>query len=57
MNQPMLIEKIKLNAANVGENYSWESILNQTESSFIDIIEGHKVRLINPVDIKTVSVT
>ena len=57
MNQPMLVEKIKLNAANVGENYSWESILNQTESSFLDIIEGHKVRLINPVDIKTVSVT
>ena len=57
INQPMLIEKIKLNAANVGENYSWESILNQTESSFLDIIEGHKVRLINPVDIKTVSVT
>ena len=57
INQPMLVEKIKLNAANVGENYSWESILNQTESSFIDIIEGHKVRLINPVDIKTVSVT
>ena len=43
MNQPMLVEKIKLNAANVGENYSWESILNQTESSFLDIIEGHKV--------------
>ena len=57
INQPMLVEKIKLNAANVGENYSWESILNQTESSFLDIIEGHKVRLINPVDIKTVSVT
>ena len=57
INQPMLVEKIKLNAANVGENYSWESILNQTESSFLDIIEGHKVRLINPVDIKIVSVT
>jgi glycosyltransferase involved in cell wall biosynthesis len=42
LNNPFLMNELKINAVETARNFSWESIVERTESVFLDVISNHR---------------
>ena len=42
LNNPFLMAETKINAVETARNFSWESIVERTESVFFDVINHHR---------------
>jgi glycosyltransferase involved in cell wall biosynthesis len=42
LNNPLLMNELKINAVETARNFSWESIVERTESVFLDVISNHR---------------
>jgi hypothetical protein len=42
LNNPFLMNELRINAVETARNFSWESIVERTESVFFDVMSKHR---------------